>query len=762
MALFTTVDASRLSALLHVGFSARIQSPVTSTYLAEGPRSTVALVPLAAAPLWHIISRESPAVTNTPDACPRAAVALAPAPDAAPRYLSLRDSAPSVADEPCAVRLALPPAGGGTDVLFGLRQVLQDRLLLSGGGAVSLRADAGRCERWRLEVCAASLGRAVGSVGAEDGGAFLSVAEAATFAILELGVRFRLRSVHGRVLSTSAPAATGAPGAAAASAPAATPAGGARGKRKNRPVVVRQDGARARLDEAGDADLVLEPTRRSAAAGGARGFSYSLEDAAGGGVLSVGAANQEATRAMVHESAAVLRQLSVPDAARGRSGTVLVVAPSGRGWGFVHVGARATGDGGGEGGDPDGRAEWLMAGPRGRLETRRHRGAWESFRVEFVEQSFHASLRELPASSLFADADAADRALVRAEIAAKVSAARASSAPTASAKAAKSPAFNHAAALSGLGSGSKPGTGDEQADEAPPGKKRQAKPKGGKEGSQSAAAGLSAAAASTLPRNVASKKAKRRAKKEMKRRLAGGLTSGSGSGPASGPAPVGAETAASGPSSPSDADAASSGQAASSSTEGAPSAAVPHAGHGPPCAACGRACTGTYTKAMGKDFHPRCFGCRMCRRPLLPGTGQFREKGGAPYCNGCFAANIAPKCARCAKPIVETVTTAMEKTWHKECLTCTICRLPLTEQFWLYADKPNEPRCSRCVTGSEEPLQGVGYGGRGRRAVNLPGPLFSHGNAPGPTTTTMNGSRSSGGVGRARLTTSVVNPMARR
>jgi LIM domain len=177
--------------------------------------------------------------------------------------------------------------------------------------------------------------------------------------------------------------------------------------------------------------------------------------------------------------------------------------------------------------------------------------------------------------------------------------------------------------------------------------------------------------------------------------------------------------------------------------------------------------TGTYTKALGKDFHPQCFCCRLCRRPMLPGHGQFRERGGVPYCNSCFATNIAPKCARCSKPIMETVTTAMEKTWHKECLTCVICRLPLTQQFWLYADKPNEPRCSRCVTGSEEALPGVRYGSGGSRAVNLPGTMFNRGlstplshGGPG-TVPAPSMSGASGGSGRARITTPLL-PAARK
>lgn len=749
MAFFSGVDAKSLPALLHVGFCARISpSQSDDRYLAPSSASGggATLVARDAAPLWHVVSRDLPPPGGDASFAPRAAVAVL---GERLRFLSLRGEAVEVKEEPGAVRVLLPEGGGGE---LGFRQVLQEKMALSAKGReVGLKRGAsGGAEKWRVEVAAGSIGR---GVEVEEGGGFVSLAEATVLAVLELGVRFRLRSVHGRVLSISETAV-------GAKAGGDTPGAGARKKGKKKPVIVRQDGPKTRLDEAQETELIFEPARRAVENGDGE-LAYTFSRVGTPGVLSVREGNMESTRTMARQTAAVLLRLSAGEASSGKG--VLVVAPAGRGWGGIHIGERRRAEGGGGDAMGERSVDWLMAGPRGRLETRRHHGAWEAFSVEFVEQSYNAGLRELPASNTFSEADASERANARAEIAAKVSAARKSE--TATEKGGKKQGtggFNHAAALAALGGEDPPAAGstrDKGKDAA--GKKNEngKAPKGGGNASKAVAGASVAAAASSVPRNAASKKARKKAKKDKKKqnkkvamKAAGEASASSSSSPARS---AGKTSSAEGSSSDADATA-TSGESASKATS---STSQSQPGTGPPCSACGRACTGTYTKAMGKDFHPQCFGCRMCRRPLIPGTGQFREHGGVPYCNGCYAGSIASKCARCAKPIMGTVTTAMEKTWHKECLTCVICRLPLTETFWLYADKPNEPRCSRCVTGSEERLPGVTYGG-GKRAVNLPGPLFKQGSTRGPTTSSMNPPAAASG-GRARITTPVLNPARR-
>jgi LIM domain len=778
--------------LFQLGFGARIQSTSNGKYVGSGASGSCVMVDEAHAPVWNLVSRDFAVgeVAQTP----RCAVSLR-SEDSRPqmRYLNLRGAVPAVTEAPAVVRITLPLGMGISPrkVDFGFRQVLQEKRRLTTHGAATSSATAlasetanGKSERFRLHVLVSSIGRDGVSSRASSASLFVSVVEALSLAVLELGVRFRLRSVHGRVLRTP----LSGPGAGAATNDAdgindlSAPAASAKKtkKKKNKDIVlVLQDGPQSSVDETLAGEIVFEALRR------ANCFVFtSVEDNC---ALSVRSTNLELSRAQtLRESAALLLPLKGTGESQQQS-NLLNVLPADNRWGYLHVGASVEVNG-------KQQNEWLMAGMRGRLETRHHLKAWESFRVEYVKQSLDAALRELPFSDMYANADCVDRARVRAEVAAQVAAARSTTQPGATVsvkKTAKKSGFNHAAALCGLDGDLEQAEKSKKADfwaaaaapSAPvtdkKGSKSSKRKKSGNGTRTASAATVGPVTSSALPRNIVSrsadKKAKARAKKVAKKAAFAASNGGDRSS--------GGETAAGMPSSV--LSAAGSGSSTSGSdgepitSKGSEECVAPDKASsstantslstGPPCSACARVVTGTYTKALGKNFHPQCFCCRTCRRPLLPGASQFRQHGGVPYCNGCYAANIAPKCARCVKPIMETVVTAMEKTWHKDCLTCTICRLPLTQQFFLYADKPNEPRCSRCVTGSEETIDGIRYGRSSGRVVNLPGPLFRQGGSTGGLSMNSNGGMSpvggngaAPGGGRARLTSPVLPAAARR
>lgn len=767
MALFSSADASFLPALLHVGFSARLETASSAKYVAEGRDGACILADEADAPPWYIVSRDV-APAGEKNFAPRVALATTASAGGQSRFLGMYDGeAPEVGTSPCAVRIVLPkPAGSKApaDPTFAFRQVLQDKRLLSArplqdpaakAGAMSLwTGSEGREERFLLRVCAKSIGRGPGFVVPKGNeAAFVSVADAMTFALLELGVRCRIRSVHGRVLWRTVRDATD-------SKP------GTKKKKKRKFMVVRQDGPASGEEIVSEDHVVFEAMKRSSQEHDGAFVCTVVEAGGAGRILTIGAHNLERSKVLLHQSAAVLAEMSAGDVAAGKSGSMLVVRASGRGWGNISIGAPSAPakEKGTSGGSSD-AVEWLMAGPRGRLEVRKHCSTWESFSLELVEQSYTASLSELPPSHLFAEADSADRAMARIQIAQKVAAARSEGESTAS-KVGNKESFNHAAALSAIGSGENGNAGVKSPGGGAP--SGQATQKGSgkparavKSPNQATTTAAAATAATTnaapvtlannqMPRTAMNKKAKQRAKKEKKKKAKAALAASASRDPS--PSPAAAAVVKK-----SDSDSGDKAEASSSTPAAAPkeSSSGGKSGTGPPCAACGRACTGTYTKVLGKDYHPTCFGCRTCRRVLLPGAGQFREHRGAPYCTTCYASGIAPKCARCTKPIMETVTTAMEKTWHKACLTCIACRLPLSETFWLYANKPNEPRCNQCVTGSDAPAHGVNYNGHVQRNVNLPGPLFNRGNATGPSTSALSGPSPSTG-GRARLTTPIV------
>jgi paxillin len=56
---------------------------------------------------------------------------------------------------------------------------------------------------------------------------------------------------------------------------------------------------------------------------------------------------------------------------------------------------------------------------------------------------------------------------------------------------------------------------------------------------------------------------------------------------------------------------------------------------------------------MGKDWHPHCFACHKCNKPL--GPNNYLEKGGKPYCEDDYHRLFSPKCAACNEPIKDKV-----------------------------------------------------------------------------------------------------------
>eukprot|EP00871_Galdieria_phlegrea_P003459 jgi/Galph1/4113/GphlegSOOS_G2775.1 len=103
------------------------------------------------------------------------------------------------------------------------------------------------------------------------------------------------------------------------------------------------------------------------------------------------------------------------------------------------------------------------------------------------------------------------------------------------------------------------------------------------------------------------------------------------------------------------------------------------------CAACQQPLTSSYVTALGKLFHSECFRCFRCSKVLVTsGDGRFRHDNGKPYCHNCYASWVAPRCAKCLQPILETVTKAMKQNWHPQCLICTQCNTPLSTTFYLF------------------------------------------------------------------------------
>lgn len=694
MALFESLALPHLSALLRQGFASRLRSETSDIYLSQKNDVLVSTDRRAEGSIFFFITGDGPLTA-----------VLARRPEGGdPRFLSLPET-PTLTTTPNLLKLNLVDKDR---CLFSVSRVTPPAHIslhqVSLNAPAKLRQNCSKWELFHLEILPDSIGKGFLPDAFQDL-SFMSFSQALTHAFLQLGSRFRLRSVHSRVLQFS------------------------------EDNCIHNDSPNTDVASSHDSELLLTAFLSAENISDAAHAYYALQHVQSGKRISLSSPNFK----LADDSQKVVHVRASPN-----------------GWGTVSLAS-----------EKDGKVMWLMAGPRGRLDMRNRPGAWETFTIELVRQSYDAALRDIPVPAIYKVAEIATRSAVREQIAARVAAAKGDENEKKQNNISKGSNFNFAKALAGFSDDVKPSssaaTSAENASGTSGSKKKTTKSGGGNQAGKSGARGgatpaLAAATATGLPRNKASKKAskkskRKKAKKAAAKAAARNTATGGGQDTPSASSSTEVKSAAE-----ADGDNVESKKSddskASSSTETAA------AGSGPPCSACGRALSGGYTKALGKSFHPHCFCCGFCRRPMGAGASQFRERGGIPYCNSCYASKLASRCARCSQPILETVVTAMEKTWHKDCLTCTICRLPLTQTFWLYADKPNEPRCSRCVTGDENYTSN----NSSRRMVNLP--MFgSSGNTPsfpmnGPTNTP--GAVGGAGQGRARLLAPTLPPTRRR
>lgn len=93
--------------------------------------------------------------------------------------------------------------------------------------------------------------------------------------------------------------------------------------------------------------------------------------------------------------------------------------------------------------------------------------------------------------------------------------------------------------------------------------------------------------------------------------------------------------------------------------------------------------------ATGKSWCPEHFVCAnsSCRRRLL--ECGFVEEDGQKFCETCFEQHIAPRCAKCSKPIISDCLNALQKKWHPTCFTCAHCQKPFgNSAFYLEQGLP--------------------------------------------------------------------------
>ncbi|XP_074600391.1 Z band alternatively spliced PDZ-motif protein 52 isoform X6 [Brevipalpus obovatus] len=123
----------------------------------------------------------------------------------------------------------------------------------------------------------------------------------------------------------------------------------------------------------------------------------------------------------------------------------------------------------------------------------------------------------------------------------------------------------------------------------------------------------------------------------------------------------------------------------------------PQGSHGariPICAQCGSPIRGPFILAVGKTWCPEHFNCANppCRRPLQD-IG-FVEERGQLFCANCFVSHFAPNCSKCGLKVKEDCLVAIDKHWHPSCFACGHCQRPIgSAQFYM---EDGRQHCESC------------------------------------------------------------------
>ncbi|CAD5211278.1 unnamed protein product [Bursaphelenchus okinawaensis] len=95
--------------------------------------------------------------------------------------------------------------------------------------------------------------------------------------------------------------------------------------------------------------------------------------------------------------------------------------------------------------------------------------------------------------------------------------------------------------------------------------------------------------------------------------------------------------------------------------------------------------------ALNRLWHPDHFLCNACKKPIRQ---TFQVHSGCAYCVQCYAQTFNPKCAGCNETMMDTCLLALDKHWHPRCFVCKLCGKPLSNgEYYLVDDKPYDLDC---------------------------------------------------------------------
>jgi len=91
----------------------------------------------------------------------------------------------------------------------------------------------------------------------------------------------------------------------------------------------------------------------------------------------------------------------------------------------------------------------------------------------------------------------------------------------------------------------------------------------------------------------------------------------------------------------------------------------------PRCKSCKTPIEGEVIVACGAEWHQGHFFCAQCGDPF-DSTTPFVEKDGYAWCVGCHTNRYSSKCRKCRKPVTELVVKALGSDWHDRCFVCVV------------------------------------------------------------------------------------------
>ncbi|KYG42727.1 hypothetical protein M433DRAFT_157550 [Acidomyces richmondensis BFW] len=115
----------------------------------------------------------------------------------------------------------------------------------------------------------------------------------------------------------------------------------------------------------------------------------------------------------------------------------------------------------------------------------------------------------------------------------------------------------------------------------------------------------------------------------------------------------------------------------------------------PRCKSCKTPIEGEVIVACGAEWHAGHFFCAQCGDPFDART-PFVEKDGYAWCVGCHTNRYSPKCRKCKKPVTDIVVKALGWDWHSKCFVCTECNGDFEDGKYFLRGESENPVCVKC------------------------------------------------------------------